>query len=326
MSKNYCLILAGGEICMTYDDRKFSASPGVSVAELESWILPHLAQDLDIIDWTRLQGSHLTLRLTADLIEMAARQIQNGCQGVTLVTGNDTLEEVAYFAEQIWTYPQPLVFATAKQPHGALGSDAIASINEALQVSRSREAWGCGVLICSQGEIFSVNDLVEDSNSGRSGLFSSPSGPLGEVLDENVIIWNRPQGSRKFDVETKPARYVEMLEATMGGGEWCIEHLATRNELQGLIIAGFGGGNIHPSWVPHVKKLLREDIPVVIVSRRISGRTTLYSTGEGSFSKMFDMGVLDGGDLTPRRARIKLAIGLGAGLQKTELQEYLLHN
>ena len=36
------------------------------------------------------------------------------------------------------------------------------------------------------------------------------------------------------------------------------------------------------------------------------------------------MGVLDGGNLRPLQARLRLAVGLGAGMDPRELQSYLL--
>ena len=36
------------------------------------------------------------------------------------------------------------------------------------------------------------------------------------------------------------------------------------------------------------------------------------------------MGVLDAGALSPMQARLKLAVGIGGGLQGKALQEYLL--
>jgi len=37
-----------------------------------------------------------------------------------------------------------------------------------------------------------------------------------------------------------------------------------------------------------------------------------------------EMGVMEGGSLRPIQARLKLAAGLGAGLRRADLQQYLL--
>jgi L-asparaginase len=45
---------------------------------------------------------------------------------------------------------------------------------------------------------------------------------------------------------------------------------------------------------------------------------------EGSTKKLFELGALDGGMLRPEQARLRLAVGLGAGYKGEILQEYLL--
>lgn len=324
MSNLYSLILAGGELTQTYAEGRHYTHPGVSTEELTGWLSDDLRDGLQIIDWTRQPSGHFTLRLTADLIELAAKQVQQGSQGVALVTGSDALEEMSYLASLLWSFPHPLVFAAGKRPDGVLGSDARATLSEAVRTVRSREAWGCGALVCCQGELFGAGDLAEDSNCGRVGLITGPRGPLGEVLDDRVIIRHKPGSTSCLTPTVKPARNVELIYATLGGGEWQMEALAGKAELGGLVIAGFGGGNVLPAWVPHIKKILRNEVPVVIVSRCPNGCTTTYSTSEGSFSKLADMGAISGGDLTPRRARIKLATALGAGMTGSDLISYML--
>jgi L-asparaginase len=47
---------------------------------------------------------------------------------------------------------------------------------------------------------------------------------------------------------------------------------------------------------------------------------------EGSAQKLLEIGVLSGGNLTPLQARLKLAVGIGAGLTGKDLQRYLLES
>ena len=106
-----------------------------------------------------------------------------------------------------------------------------------------------------------------------------------------------------------------------------VEFLASdeKRELDGLVIAGFGSGNVPPSWIPHIKKLVKDDIPVVITSRCPQGHTRgMPYTFEGNMARLLEIGVFDGGGLRPLQARLRLAVALGAGLSRQELQAYLL--
>lgn len=318
------LVIAGGEITMSIVDGRYSTSPGVTVDELRSWLVPPLGEKLEIIDWTRQPSSHFTIRLTADLITVLSRQIVDGRQGVVVLSGTDALGEMSYLADLLWSYPQPLIFAASKQPDGKLGSDARAVLNESLRAARAQECWGLGPLVCAQGELFAAGDLMEFTNCGRSSYSGPSNSAIGEILDDQVLIWQKPHRRKTLDSSVVPARNVELVYASLGAGERLMASLSEEPNLSGLVIAGLGGGNVHPAWIPYIKSLCKAEIPVVITSRCPNGRITAHSTFEGSFGKLKEMGVLDGGDLSPLRARIKLAVGIGAGYKNDALQNYLL--
>ncbi len=89
-----------------------------------------------------------------------------------------------------------------------------------------------------------------------------------------------------------------------------------KQQLNALAIAGFGSGNISPSWIPHVKKLVKDDIPVA----SLPGATRDDDPGipaEGNMARLIEIGVLDGGGLRPVQARLKLSVAIGAGLFPT---------
>ena len=324
-ASNIALVIAGGELTMSLDGSHYAVSPGVTGDELLSWIPEPLREGLSIVDWTRQPSSHFTVRLTSDLVTLLSGQIVEGRQGVVVLAGTDTLDEICYLADLLWGYPQPLIFAAGKLPDGKLGSDARAVLNEALLAAGSQECWGLGPLVCAQGELFPARNLMEFTNCGRASYTGPTNEAIGEILDGKVIIWQRPHRTKTLDSSTIPARNVELIYSSLGSGERVMASLAEdAANLSGLVISGFGGGNVLPGWVPYIRTLLKADIPVVVTSRCPNGRVTTHSTFEGSFLKLHEMGALDGGDLSPLRARIKLAVGIGAGLTGEALQNYLL--
>lgn len=324
MSSNLSLIIAGGEIAMTIADGRYCNSPGLSPDELFQWLEPSLAEGVTITDWTRQPSCHFTLRMASDLITVVSQQVVAGAQGVVVLCGTGALEEMVYLADLLWSYPQPLIFAAAKLPSAKMGSDAPAVLNESVIAARSRHCWGKGALVCTQGELYAAADLIEFNNSGRSGPVSLACGPVGEVVNEEVILWQTPKRSQSLDSSVIPSRNVELVYSAVGAGEILLEALAADKDISGLVIAGFGGGSVHPAWIPYIKTMLRNDIPVVMTSRCNNGRVTALANYEGSFTRLREMGVLDGGDLSPLKARIKLAVGIGAGFTGQALQDYLL--
>ena len=94
-------------------------------------------------------------------------------------------------------------------------------------------------------------------------------------------------------------------------------------ELDGLIISGLGDGDVPSSWVPLLRKILRSDVPIVLTSRYPDGIVQATENYEGSASQLLEMGLINGGMLSPYQARIKLAVGMSSGLKGQELADYM---
>ena len=130
-----------------------------------------------------------------------------------------------------------------------------------------------------------------------------------------------------MNIGTSPARHVEILDVSLGGGDVLLLSLLDGrvSELDGLVISAFGGGDVPPSWVPLLRKVMRAEIPVALASRCPMGRVQEGSIFEGSAAHLLEMGILSAGSLTPLQARIRLAVGLGAELAGQELRAYMLN-
>jgi L-asparaginase len=320
------LVIAGGQISMKFNEQIQTLQPTLAPEEMLGWLPAELAKKIFVIDWSRQPSSHYTVRMTADLVQVLSKAVFDGADGVVVTCGTDTLEEMAYLADLYWAYPQPLIFTAAVYPPDDLGSDAKLNLDQAVCASLSRECWGMGVLVCVQEQLFAASEITGTACQ-RKDFFSSPGrGPLAQFIGGRVDILRRRKRATILEEGMTPSRDVELLTASLGGGDRMIEILSTdgRRELDGLVIAGFGNGNVPPSWIPHIKKLLKDAIPVVITTRCPEGHTreTPYSF-EGSMTRLLEMGVLDGGHLRPAQARLKLAAGLGAGMRKDDLQRYL---
>jgi len=128
-----------------------------------------------------------------------------------------------------------------------------------------------------------------------------------------------------MSIDTSPARNIEILDASLGGGDVLLNALLDRvSDLDGLVLSAFGDGDVPPSWVPLLRKILRTEIPVVLASRCPIGCVRPGISFEGSARHLLEMGLISAGTLTPLQARIRLAVGLGAELTGQELRAYML--
>lgn len=105
---------------------------------------------------------------------------------------------------------------------------------------------------------------------------------------------------------------VEILKLSSGSDPKIIDYYL--ENVDGLILEGFGRGNVSDKFIPGIKKLIEKGITVIITSRCPMGRIrdTYSYIGGGHYLKR--LGVLGGGSLPSHKARLKLLMILSSGL------------
>lgn len=284
----------------------------------------NLPDEFDIVEWSRQPSCHYTLSLTYDLAELLRSLARDGYDGFIVVSGADVLDEMAYLVDLLWNLPHPVIFVGVTTSVERASSSTFVDVVQALTCISESCLHDCGVMILNMGNVLAASEVIKVSNYKGPDFLSLNRGPIAEVLDRNFFHIRTPERPVMLrDDPIVPAKGVELVWTSLGGGEGILAALAKSRTLKGLVIAGFGSGNVTPSWLPHIKAILKEHIPVVVTSRCAYGRVLPAQDFEGSSRRLMEMGVFDGGNLLPQQARIRLAVGLGAGLEDEELQAYL---
>ena len=318
-------VVAGGTIGMLFSERHGGHVPSLGADEMLKWLPGSLPCELVPIDWARQPSCHYTIGMTTDLVELLRKTVKEGAQGIVVTCGTDLMEEMAYLTDLLWPYPQPVVFTGAVLPPDCPGSDSKLNLIQAFTAAASEKCWGQGVTVCFQDQLFAASE-VRKVHSSRRDAFESPGrGPIAEIVQDKVLLYRTPFRSATLGEYVTPAREIELVWAALGCGERLLGCLSRGPDLDGLVLAGTGSGNVPPSWQPHIRSFLKREIPVVITSRCTQGRVGRLYGYEGSAKRLIEMGVLDGGGLRPTQARLKLAVGLGGGLKGKSLQLYLLN-
>jgi L-asparaginase len=317
--------MAGGQIIHKRVSEG-EAAP-IEKEELAAYLTGEMREKIYVVDWSYQPVCHYTLRMCGDLIQLAGAQVEEGAKGVVITCGTQALTEVAYFADLIWSYPQPLVFTASINHAETPGSETALLLSQASQAAESRACWGHGVLVCLQDKIYAASEICHFSNYSRMGYDSPLCGPIAEFFEPTGILVSLrcPRRGRIMDIGTPPARNVEILDASLGGGDILLNALLDDrvSELDGLVVSAFGGGDIPPSWVPLLRKIMRAEVPVVLTSRCPVGRVQPEDDFEGCAKRLLEMGLIDAGTLTPLQARIRLAVGVGAELSGQDLRTYM---
>jgi L-asparaginase len=322
------LILAGGQIVLERSGAGTEVTP-LDTERVLDCLAESAKEKVFAVGWSYQPLCHYTLRMCSDLIQLAGRQVEEGSTGIVITSGTQALTELAYFADLIWSYPQPLIFTASINYMGTPGSETSLHLSQAIRAAESESAWGQGALVCFQDALFAASELSCVSNCSRSGFSSLSAGPIAEFFEPHgdLTACRAPRHRGKvMDIGTSPARNIEIVEASLGGGDILLAALLEGrvSELDGLVISAFGGGDVPPSWLPLLRKIIREGIPVVLTSRNVAGHVQPGLDFEGAAKQIMDMGVMSAGALTPLQARIRLAVGLGAELSGQGLRDYML--
>ena len=87
----------------------------------------------------------------------------------------------------------------------------------------------------------------------------------------------------------------------------------------GVVVEGTGTGNTDPDLLAAAREALAAGIPVVLASRCCSGGVAPAYGFPGGGRTWLDAGAILAGTLSGPKARIALALGLGAGLDREGL-------
>jgi L-asparaginase len=88
----------------------------------------------------------------------------------------------------------------------------------------------------------------------------------------------------------------------------------------GLVVEGFGAGNVPPGVVPGLERLIQEGIPVVLTTRCVDGGVWPMYGYPGGGAELERMGVILGGRLSAHKAQILLMVALGSTRDPDEIR------
>ncbi|MDO8562379.1 MAG: asparaginase [Candidatus Limnocylindria bacterium] len=318
MTLHISLLAMGGTIST-------NVAPAGALPVLGAEELAHGAggQARDVIvharDVLRVSGRGITLKNMWDLAEAVRDEIGRGADGIIVTHGTDTLEETAYALALLVDTPVPVVVTGAMRVPGTPGADGPANLAAALAVARNAEFAAFGPLVAFQDEIHAAR-WVTKTHSTRVAAFSSPAaGPVGYVVEGKAIaLLGPPATTDRLPRVAIPDKRVELLWAVAGADGMIVDAIADR--VDGLVVAGTGGGHVAPPLADALVRLVRRGCPVVLASRCADGRVLKHTYGgPGSEVHLIAEGLRSAGDLPALKARLRLSFGLSAGMSAPEL-------
>lgn len=321
MKKNILLIHTGGTISMKLNTDSGAVLPGDSnPITSESKRLLEYANIIEI-EAFNLPSPHITPQEMLELRNVINEQVQlYAIDGIVMTHGTDTLEETAYFLDLTTSFDIPIVLTGAMRSSNELGADGSYNLVAAVRVACDENACNKGVLVVMNDEVHASADVTKTSSSSVSTFQSPQYGPIGLITKKLVYIHRAPLKRRYIEVTSLEKR-VALLKVYAGMEGDLVDSIASSG-YDGLILEGLGQGNVPPAVVKGIKHLLKQGIPVVLVSRCFNGIAEGIYGYEGGGKMLEELGVIFATGISGQKARLKLLIGLNQVNHSVELQSF----
>jgi L-asparaginase len=316
-------LFTGGTISMQADGRAGGNVPrldGRAILALASDIDP--ATEVEVVDVGRTPASHFTFPV---LFHIAARiraaQADPTVAGIVVVQGTDVIEETAFLWDLVLGGPQPIVVTGAMRTSDAPDFDGGRNLRDAFTVATSMELRGQGVVVVLNGEIHAADAVTKVDTTAFDTFRSLDEGPLGRVVGGRVVL-ERRRGPRRQVRASSAAERVPIVTCHVAMDGRLIRAARTAS-LDGLVVAATGAGNTAPDVLAAAREVMADGTPVVLASRAPSGAVSPTYAFPGGGATWLAAGAIPAGHLGPAKARIALAVGLGARLDATGLRHLL---
>ena len=270
------------------------------------------------IDRGLTPASHFTF---PDLfgIADAARSALAGSDidGVVVVQGTDTIEETSFFLDLVLTESKPVVVTGAMRAASDPGYEGPANLRDAVRCAASPALRGEGVVVVLAGSIDAADDVTKTHASSLETFQSLNLGPLGHVERDEVVV-SRRRARRRHVAATRAAERVHLLTAHVAMDGSLVD-AALAAGADGLVVEATGAGNTSARLLEACSRAMDGGLPLVLTTRCPAGRAGAGYAFPGGGATWIRAGAILGGYLGGPKARVALALGIGAGYDRDGL-------
>ncbi|NEU96186.1 type II asparaginase [Bradyrhizobium sp. UFLA 03-164] len=247
-----------------------------------------------------------------DLVKRIRTAIDNKeVDGVVITHGTDTMEETAFFLQNVLDTDMPVVLVGSMRPSTAIGADGPANLYDAMRVASAPESRGRGVLVVLNDTIHAAR-WVQKTNTTSVQTFRSPdAGPIGYV-DTGSLRFLHPAAPVKAAAlklpDAPPLPRVDIIysHANMDAAE--VED-AVKRGAKGIVLAGVGDGNSSKGAIDALAAAAKQGVVVVRSTRVGSGYVNRNVEVEDD-----KLGFAVSLDLNPQKARVLLELLIANGI------------
>jgi L-asparaginase len=196
--------------------------------------------------------------------------------GLVITHGTDTLEETAWFLQEVLETNKPVVLTCAMRPATALAPDGPQNLHDALLIVRDPMAKG--VLVVCAGTIHRARE-VQKVHPYRLDAFSSgDAGPCG-WLEDGKLRWTsassalmaHPNASQAMALPVDQWPWVAVLLSHASADARYVRALVDAG-VHGLVVAGTGNGTVHHSLLSALVEAQEQGVTLRLTTRCAEGQ------------------------------------------------------
>lgn len=316
------VVFTGGTISMRHDPTAGGAVPVLDGAALLARTpgLDAIA-DLEPVDWGLVPASHLSWDQILDLARTVRGLLDRpDVDGAVVVQGTDTIEETAFALDLLTPGRKPVAVTGAMRNAGEDGYDGPANLRAAIRVAAATEMRGSGTTVVLDGRVLPADDATK-THTDRYDTFQALNlGPLAAIAGDALVVGARRAGRRALpDVPPHGAEPIHIVVAALATDGSMVRTLRGSGA-RAFVIAATGAGNTHPDLLAAASEAMGEGLPVVLTTRAPSGRARGAYGFPGGGVAWERAGAIFAGYLGAPKARVALALGMGAGLDDAGLR------
>jgi len=317
------MLFTGGTISMVADP-----AAGGKVPTLDGAAILARAPGIDAlaelvpIDLGRTPASHFSFPTLFEIASEIRRcQADPTIDGVVVVQGTDVIEETAFLWDLVLSGEAPVIVTGAMRAASDANDDGPENLRNAVRCAAAPALRGQGVQVVLDATINPADAVTKTHASALDTFQCLDTGPLGRVVDGRVVV-DRRRGPRRSLSTDRAADGVVLLTAHVAMDGTLLDAAAALRP-PGIVVEATGAGNTAGQLVEAAGRAIQEGIVVALTTRCAAGAAGTSYAFPGGGATWQGAGALLAGHLSGPKARIALALGLGAGLERHGLAELL---
>ena len=321
------IVSTGGTIASRIDYRTGSVTSQSDSAAILSAI-PELATvaNYSTRSLYTILSENMTPLIWQELARAVFYEIQRGVSGVIVTHGTDTMGYSAAALSFMIDSPVPIIFVGSQRSADRPSSDNAMNALCAAKAATSDIGEVAVVMHATTNDDMCAihrGTRVRKMHTSRRDAFQSMGiTPLGSIAYPSLEVKLRSGVVRRST--RKPALHEKLDEncaLVYFYPGMPAEILGTYAGYHGLVLAGTGLGHISTAMIPGLQQLVDGGTAIMMTSQCLNGKVCdrVYDTGRD----LLDAGVIEGGDMLPEVALVKLMWVLGNESDPVKIRKLL---